>query len=159
MENRKVLIQKMSRGSSSIIIPELHLRVVWEKKNTKRLVPFEALKEALYMPGIEALFRIGHLYPVNKEDRIALGLEEEVEEAKETIVVLTDEQRQYYLTTATIPELKEVLSTLSPVQVDLLVEYAVANELGTVAKSDVIKRFCGKDIMKLTQFKRAKEED
>lgn len=159
MENKKVLVQKMGRGKTSLVIPELHLRVVWEKKNTKRMVPFEALKEALYMPGVEALFKEGHLYPVDKEDRIALGLEEEAEEAKETIVILTDEQRSYYLTTASIQELKDLLPTLSPTQLDLLVEYAVDNKLGTIAKSDVIKRFCGKDIMKITQFKRSQEED
>lgn len=157
MENRKVLVQKMTRGRTSLIIPELLLRATWEKKDTKRMLPFEGLKEALYLPGVEKLFKDGHLYPVNKEDRIALGLEEEA--TNEEIVVLTDEEREYLLTTATIPELKEKLSTLSPAQMELLVEYAVDHQLGTHTKSDVIKRACGKDIMKIIQFKRAQEED
>lgn len=159
MEDRKVLIQKLSRGRTSIVQPELRLRVTWETKGTKRMVSLESLKEALFLPGIERLFKEGHLYPVNKEDRIALGLEEEAVEAEEKMTILTDEQRHYYLTTATALELKELLPTLSPVQIDLLVEYAVNNKLGNIAKSDIIKRFCGKDIMKITQFKRAQEED
>lgn len=157
MENRKVLVQKMTRGRTSIVIPELHINTTWEKKDVKRMVSLEALKEALYTPGVDRLFRKGHLYPVNKEDRIALGLEEE--ETNEVMVVLTDEEREYLLSTATISELKEKLATLSPAQIELLVEYAVEHQLGTVAKSDVIKRACGKDIMKITQFKRAQEED
>lgn len=157
MENRKVLVQKMTRGRTSIIIPELHLRTTWERKDTKRTMPFEGLKEALYLPGVEKLFKDGHLYPVSKEDRIALGLEEEA--TNEEIVVLTDEEREYLLTTATISELKEKLATLSPAQMELLVEYAVEHQLGTHTKSDVIKRFCGKDIMKIIQFKRAQEEE
>lgn len=156
MENKKVLIEKMTTGKTSIIIPELHLNVTWDKRGAKRMVPLEGLKEALYRPGTERLFKDGRLYPVNKEDRVALGLEEE--ETNEVLVVLTDEEREYLLTTATIPELKEKLAVLSPAQLELLVEYAVDHELGTVAKSDIIKRACGKDIMKITQFKRAQEE-
>ena len=156
MENRKVLIEKMTKGQAGLVMPELHLRTFWEKKGAKKMVSFEALKEALYEPGVELLFKEGHLYPVNKEDRIALGLEEEITE--EIMVILTDEEREQLLTTATIPELKEKLATLSPAQLELLVDYAVEHKLGTVAKSDVIKRFCGKDIMKITQLKRAQEE-
>lgn len=156
MENRKVLIEKMTKGRAGIIIPELHLRTIWEKKGAKKMVSFEALREALFEPAVNILFKEGKLYPLNKQDRIDLGLEEE--EINEMVIILTDREREYLLTTATVPELKEKLATLSVAQLELLVDYAVEHELGTVAKSDIIKRACGKDIMKLTQFKRAQEE-
>ena len=51
-----------------------------------------------------------------------------------------------------------MLSKLSEVQLDLLVEYAVDNKAITMVKNDIIKRFCNKDVVRLIEIKRLKEE-
>lgn len=158
MVERKVLIQCMANSMVSINRPDVKVKVLWKGKGDKKIVAYDNLVEALYDSGTKALFDRGYLYVVNKEDRIALGFEDEEGELEKQ-VILTDEQRAYYLTTASIQELKDVLVTLSQVQIELLVEFAVDNQLISVAKNDVIKRLCGKDIVKLIEIKRAKEED
>lgn len=114
MAERKVLIQCMANSMVSINRPDVKVKVLWKGKGDKKVVAYDNLVEALYDSGTKALFDRGFLYVVNKEDRIALGFEDEEGELEKQ-VVLTDEQRAYYLTTASIQELKDVLATLSQV--------------------------------------------
>lgn len=157
MAERKVLIQCMANSTVSINKPDIKLSVLWKGRGDKRVISYENLQEALYDAGVKALFDRGYLYVVNKEDRIDLEFED-AEEQVEKQVVLTDEQRAYYLTQANMQEFKEMLSKLSEVQLDLLVEYAVDNKAITMVKNDIIKRFCNKDVVRLIEIKRLKEE-
>lgn len=158
MAERKVLIQCMANSMVCINRPESKVKIIWAGKGDKKTISFDSLVEVLYNAGDRALFDAGYLYVVNKQDRIDLGFEDEEGEIEKQII-LTDEQRAYYLTAAPISELKDLLPTLTETQLNLLISFAVDNKLATVGKSDLIKRFCGKDIIKLIEIKRLKEED
>ena len=47
MENRKVMVKSESTGRLSINLPELQLKMIWEKKGTIRPISFEDLQQAL----------------------------------------------------------------------------------------------------------------
>ena len=58
-----------------IILPDLHLNCVWSKKNTKQLIDFEVLLEALADDGIKSLFTNGILFIKDVNIKTALKLD------------------------------------------------------------------------------------
>ena len=155
MENKKVVIENLVKSVVSINIPELRLSRTWEKKGAKKTIDLEVLKEAIYDPGTEYLFKQKILYIDDKEVRIELGLEEPDSEEE---YILTDKQKKRYLTTLPVNELKSILPTLGSGQIQDLIDYAVENEIVDFERSEIIKKFTHKDIVKMVEFKRQKEE-
>ena len=76
MEN-KVKIENLVSSRVVLTMPEMRLRRVWEKKGAVKVIPFDQLEEAIYNPGVEALFRDGVLGIEDMEVKKALGLEPE----------------------------------------------------------------------------------
>ena len=155
MENKKVTIENLINSIVSINVPELRLSRTWEKKGAKKTIDLEVLKEAIYDPGTEYMFKQKILYIDDKDVRIELGLEEPDSNEE---YILTDKQKKRYLTTLPVSELKQVLPTLGAGQVQDLIDYAVENNIVDFERSEIIKKFTNKDIIKMVQFKREKEE-
>ena len=55
----KVKVVNLISSRVNINIPDIRLNRVWEKKGAIRIIPFEQLEEAMYNPGVEALFKEG----------------------------------------------------------------------------------------------------
>lgn len=161
MENRKVMVKSESTGRLSINLPELQLKRIWEKKGTIRPIPFEDLQQALYVPGVEYMFREGMLSIESMQDKIDLGLEPEgtKEDSPVNIIILNDSQKKRYLTVLPISEFKQELEKLPYEQVNSLVDYAIEKELMDMDKCNILKEKTGIDIIKAIQLNRqAKEE-
>ena len=94
MENRKVMVVSNTIGETIINVPSMHFRRVWERKGAKKPIDLEILREIIYDPGVEIMFRKGILYIEDMPTKIELNLEEEGTTTPTNIVVLTDEQRQ-----------------------------------------------------------------
>ena len=94
MENKKVMIVSNTIGEVIINVPSMHFRRVWERKGSKKPIDLDTLKEIIYAPGVEKMFRQGILYIEDMPVKIELDLEDEGTEAPTKIVVLTDEQRK-----------------------------------------------------------------
>ena len=75
--NDKVMVTSMVSGIISLNQPQHRLVKTWPKKGTKLPVDKDALREAIYEPGVEAIFREGILYIDDMDFKIELGLEEE----------------------------------------------------------------------------------
>ena len=125
----KVKVVNLVSSRVNINIPELTLRRVWERKGSVKTIPFSQLEEAMYNPGVEALFTQGILGIESMEVKRALGLEPEDAEAPVNIIVLNEAQMKRYLTVMPFRDFKENLEKVSQEQLMLLVQYAIDNKI------------------------------
>ena len=151
----KVKVVNLISSRVNISIPEMRLKRVWEKKGAVRTIPYEELEEAMYNPGVEALFREGILGIEDMKVKQRLGLEPEDTEEPVNIITLDDTQRKRYLTVMPLHEFKEKIQELPREQVMELARYAIDNEIANFDKSEVIKRLVDIDIIGSIQLNKA----
>ena len=155
----KVKVENLISSRVNIVIPELSLRRVWEKKGAVKTIPLEQLEEAMYNPGVEALFRDGTLGIEDMEVKRYLGLEPEDAEEPVNIIILNDQQRKRYLTVMPVAEFKEKIRELPIEQVRELAQYAIQNEIANFDKAEIIKKMVGTDIIATIQLNKADQEE
>ena len=154
----KVKVVTLISSRVNIVIPELSLRRVWEKKGAVKTIPLEQLEEAMYNPGVEALFRDGTLGIDDMEVKKYLGLEPEDAEEPVNIIVLNDQQRKRYLTVMPTAEFKEKVRELPIEQIRELAQYAIQNEIANFDKAEIIRKMIGTDIIGTIQLNKADQE-
>ena len=150
--DKKVKVVNLISSRVNISVPELNIRLVWERKGAVRTLPLEKLEELMYNPGVEALFSQGVLGIEDMEIKKELGLEPEEAEEPVNIITLNDQQRKRYLTVMPLPEFKENLKKLSVDQIRELAQYAIENEIMDYDKSEVILKRAGVDIIGTIQL-------
>jgi len=155
----KVKVENLISSRVNIVVPELSLRRVWEKKGAVKTIPLEQLEEAMYNPGVEALFRDGTLGIEDMEVKKYLGLEPEDAKEPVNIIILNDQQRKRYLTVMPTAEFKEKLHELPIEQVRELAQYAIQNEIINFDKAEIIKKMIGIDIIATIQLNKADQEE
>ena len=156
--DKKVKVVSLVSQRVVLTVPDIRLRRVWERKGATMVIPFEQLEEAMYNPGVEALFTQGVLGIESMEVKRALGLEPEDAEEPVNIITLNDQQRKRYLTVMPLPEFKEKLRELSTDQIRELGQYAIDNEIANFDKSEVIQKMIGMDIIGTIQLNKADKE-
>lgn len=155
----KVKIVNLISSRVNIDIPDVRLKRVWEQKGAVKAVPFDQLEEALYDPGVEALFREGILGIEDLEIKKKLGLEPEDAVEPVNIIVLNDMQRKRYLTVMPLSEFKTKIKELPLEQVRELAQFAITNELVDFEKDEIIKKITGTDIIGTIQMNKADKEE
>ena len=143
----KVIVKSLISSHVLLSVPELRLRREWEKKGAVKTIPFDQLEEAMYSPGVEALFTEGALGIDDMEVKIALGLEPP--EAKEpvNIIILTDAQRERYLKNMPMVDFRQKVKELPQEQLVELAEYAIAHQIVDFDKSELLLKLTDIDIM------------
>jgi len=154
----KVKVKNLISSRVNIDIPEMRLSRVWEKKGAVKVIPFDQLEEAMYNPGVEALFTEGILGIDDLEVKQKLGLEPEDTNEPVNIIILTDAQRKRYLTVMPTSEFKTEIQKLPLEQVKELARYAIENEIANFDKSEIIKKMIGTDIISTIQLNKVDEE-
>lgn len=157
MEN-KVKVVNLISSRVNINIPDIRLSRVWERKGAVKVIPFDQLEEAMYNPGVEALFREGILGIEDLETKKALGLEPDDATEPVNIIVLNDTQRKRYLTVMPTSEFKAKVKELPIEQVRELAKYAIDNEIVAFDKAEIIKKMIGTDIIGTIQLNKADTE-
>lgn len=154
----KVKVKSLISSHVLLSVPELRLRREWEKKGAVKTIPFDQLEEAMYSPGVEALFTEGALGIDDMEVKIALGLEPP--EAKEpvNIIILTDAQRERYLKNMPMVEFRQKVKELPQEQLVELAEYAIAHQIVDFDKSELLLKLTDIDIMSAIKLNRDNEE-
>ena len=155
----KVKVVNLISSRVNIDIPEVRLNRVWEKKGAVKTIPFDVLEEAIYNPGVEALFVEGVLGIEDMDVKKKLGLEPEDAEEPVNIIVLNDVQRKRYLTVMPLHEFKEKIKELPREQIAELANYAIENELADFDKDEIIKKITGVDIIGTIQMNKADKEE
>jgi hypothetical protein len=89
--------------------------------------------------------------------KIALGLEEEGAAAP-SIVVLSDNELNRYLTVMPIFEFKTKVKTLGREQIQALVDYAIEHELTPYDKCEFLKEITQTDLIRAVQLNREDKE-
>lgn len=161
MADRSITITSLNNGRVVLYEPYVRLNIAWEKKGVKRKVSLEKLKEAIWTPGVAALFTDGFLM-IDEADAanllVELGLEEEGTAPEEkNILILTDAQRKRLLSTAPLSEFKETFNKLGLEQRQQLADFAIENKLIDFDKCDYIKNGIGTDVISAVRL-RAEEK-
>lgn len=150
MENKKIMVVSNTIGEVSINIPSMHFRRVWERKGARKPIDAEILREIIYDPGVEKMFKMGILYIEDMPTKIELDLEPMGAEKPTNIVVLTDEQRQKLLAeSTTLAQFRELCDNMSKQELINLAEYAIEKEMVNIDKCRYLKLKTGKDIVEI----------
>lgn len=148
-DGRKVTVKSMVNYSVGLNIPDLRFKRDFTKEGETKTIDFDTLFEGVTSLGVRTLFDEGILYIDNKQDRIDLGLEEEGQ--PERFRILNRGQILKLLKVDHISKLQETLETLPREQINRIAEVAIEEKFTDFEKCNVIKKFCGIDVISSVQ--------
>mgnify|MGYP006976542856 FL=1 len=148
-DGRKVTVKSMVNYSVGLNIPDLRFKRDFTKEGETKAIDFDTLFEGVTSLGVRTLFDEGILYIENKQDRIDLGLEEEGQ--PERFRILNRGQILKLLKVDPVSKLQETLETLPREQINRIAEVAIEEKFTDFEKCNVIKKFCGIDVISSVQ--------
>ena len=157
--NERVMVTSMVSGRIGLVLPRLHINKVWPKKNTKLPVEKDVLREAIYEPGVEYMFKQGLLYIDDMDFKIELGLEEEGTKAPTNVIPMDEKYMNRVLKLMPIAEMKKAISAMNDNQKRELIDFASEQNDISFDRMDVIKKLTGIDVVKVIELKRSKGEE
>ena len=152
--NDKVMVTSMVGGTISAASLEHR---VWNKKGQKLPVSKDVLREAIYEPGIEYMFKKGILYIDDMEMKIELGLEAPGTTAPTEVLPVDDKYLNRVLKLMPISEMKAAIDKMSIVQKQELVDYASKQNDIQLDRLAIVSEKCGVDVLKTIELNRQKE--
>ena len=153
--NDKVMVTSMVGGTVSASALE---HKVWNKKGQKLPVSKQVLREAIYEPGIEYMFKKGILYIEDMEFKIELGLEAEGAKEPTQILPVDDKYLNRVLKLMPISEMKQAIDKMSLTQKQELVDYAVRQNDIQLDRLNIVSNKCNVDVLKAIELNRQKGE-
>lgn len=155
--NDKVIVTSMVGGNIGITLPHIRFNKTWPRKGTKLTIEKDVLREAIYEPGVEYLFKQGILYIDDLSFKIELGLEPEGAEAP-THVAVDEKYMTRVLKVMPIGEMKKAISEMNEIQRQEFVDFASSQNDISLERIKVIDQVTGANILKIIELKRLKEE-
>ena len=152
--NDKVMVTSMASGTISA--PSLEHRV-WNKKGQKLPVSKDVLREAIYEPGVEYMFKNGILYIDDMEFKIELGLEAPGTETPTEVLPIDDKYLNRVLKLMPVSEMKSIIDKMTIVQKQELVDYASKQNDIQLDRLAIVSEKCGVDVLKTIELNRQKE--
>ena len=152
--NEKVMVTSMVGGTISASSLEHR---VWNKKGQKLPVSKDVLREAIYEPGVEYMFKKGILYIDDMAFKIELGLESEGTTTPTEILPVDDKYLNRVLKLMPISEMKAAIDKMSVVQKQELVDYASKQNDIQLDRLAIVSEKCNVDILKTIELNRQKE--
>ena len=152
--NDKVMVTSMVGGTISAVSLEHR---VWNKKGQKLPVSKDVLREAIYEPGIEYMFKKGILYIDDMEMKIELGLEAPGTTTPTEVLPVDDKYLNRVLKLMPISEMKAAIDKMSIVQKQELVDYASKQNDIQLDRLAIVSDKCNVDILKTIELNRQKE--
>ena len=156
--NDKVIVTSMVNGLVSINMPQHRLVRAWPQKGAKLPVDKDALREAIYEPGVEYMFKNGMLYIDDMEFKIELGLEEEGTSKPTAIIPVDEKYLERVLKRMPVAEMKAAIKVMNTEQRDSLFEYATTQKDIQLDRIQAVKEVTGTDLLKVIELKRQREE-
>ena len=152
--NEKVMVTSMVGGTISA--PSLEHRV-WNKKGQKLPVSKDVLREAIYDPGVEYMFKNGILYIDEMNFKIELGLESEGTTTPTAVLPVDDKYLNRVLKLMPVSEMKASIDKMSAAQKQELVDYASKQNDIQLDRLAIVSEKCNVDILKTIELNRQKE--
>ena len=158
--NDKVLVVNMVNHSVSISLPQngYLVRKSWPQRGAKVLIEKEALREAIYNPGTERIFKKGILYIEDMDFKIELGLEEPETKAPTKIIPMDEKYLERIMKRMPIAEMKQTIKKMSRDQLQELIIYASSQNDIQLDRISAIKELTGTDLFEVIKLKRQREE-
>lgn len=156
--NEKVIVTSMVNGIVGITMPNSRIKKIWPKKGTKLPVEKEFLREAIYEPGVEYMFKKGILYMDDMDFKIELGLEPEGTTKPTEIIPVDEKYLHRVLKLMPISEMKAAVAKMSDNQKKELLDFTVEQNDIQLDRLNVIKELTGIDVLKVIELKRQKGE-
>ena len=158
--NEKVVVTSMVSQSVGIDLPQNGYKVqkYWPQKGTRVTIDKEMLREAIYEPGVEYMFKTGMLYIDDMDFKIELGLEEEGAKQPEKIIPMDEKYLDRVLKRMPLSEMKMAIKKMSPDQVQELILYATKQNDIQLDRLSAIKELTGTDLFKVIELERQKGE-
>ena len=156
--NDKVMVTSMVSGRIGLVLPNLRMNKVWPQKGTKLPVEKDVLREAIYEPGVEYMFKKGILFIEDMDFKIELGLEEEGTKMPTNIIPMDEKYMNRLMRLMPLGEMRTAVSKLSDDQKRELADYASNQNDVSMDRVAVLKELTGIDILRVIDFKRQKEE-
>ena len=153
--NEKVMVTSMVGGTVSASSLEHR---VWNKKGQKLPVSKDVLREAIYEPGVEYMFKNGILYIEDMDFKIELGLESKGAKAPTDILPVDDKYLNRVLKLMPVSEMKAAIDKMSIVQKQELVDYASKQNDIQLDRLAIVSEKCKVDILKTIELNRQKGE-
>ena len=151
----KVMVTSMVGGTISV--PSLNRRV-WNKKGQKLPVGKDILREAIYNPGVEYMFKNGILYIEDMALKIELGLEEEGAKVPTQIIPVDEKYLNRVLKLMPVTDMKKAIDAMTSIQKQELIDYAVLQDDVQLDRIKIVSDKCGVDVLKSIELNRQKEE-
>ena len=155
--NDKVIVTSMVGGNIGITLPHIRFNKAWPRKGTKLAIEKDILREAIYEPGVEYLFKQGILYIDDLSFKIELGLEPEGTEVP-THVAVDEKYMTRVLKVMPIGEMKKAISEMNEIQRQEFVDFASSQNDISLERIKVVDQVTGANILKIIELKRLKEE-
>lgn len=160
MNERMVLVQNVS--NATVVLSFAGASFVRELRGdgAKTYVPFNILEIGMSEPGVDVLFNEGYLYIPNKQDRIDLRMEMEIDE-DESIdeKVMSKEDMLKMLQKGDAVEIKTALTKLAIEQRKKLAEIAIENKITGYGICKLIKDFTDIDVIKAVKTREEESQD
>lgn len=154
--NDKVIVTSMVGGNIGITLPHIRFTKTWPKKGTKLSIEKDILREAIYEPGVEYLFKKGILYIDDLAFKIELGLEPEGVETP-TVIAMDEKYMTRVLKLMPIPEMRKCIKEMNDIQKQEFVEFASSQNDISLDRISAIKELTGFDVLKIIELKKLKE--
>ena len=151
----KVMVTSMVGGTISASALN---HKVWNKKGQKLPVSKDILREAIYEPGIEYMFKNGILYIEDMDLKIELGLEAEGTKIPTQIIPMDEKYMTRVLKLMPVSEMKKSIDEMSMVQKQELVDFAVKQNDIQLDRIKIVSDKCGVDVLKAIELNRQKGE-
>lgn len=155
--NDKVIVTSMVGGNIGITLPHIRFNKTWPRKGTKLAIEKDILREAIYEPGVEYLFKQGILYIDDLSFKIELGLEPEGAETP-THVAVDEKYMTRVLKVMPVGEMKKAISEMNEIQRQEFVDFASSQNDISLERIKVVDQVTGANILKIIELKRLKEE-
>ena len=156
--NEKVIVTSMVGGNVGLTLPHLRVNKTWPKKGTKLPIEKDVLREAIYEPGVEYMFKNGILYIEDMDFKIELGLEQEGAKAPTAIIPVDEKYLERILKRMPVSEMKQVIKGMNENQKRELIDYAAGQNDIQLDRLNALKELTGVDLFKVIELKNQKGE-
>lgn len=145
--NNKIKVINMQNHAVSVKVPSALFQREWPGYGAAVMIEKEKLEELLYDVGFKYMLDNGILYIEDLQAKKDLGLEPENATVPVNITVLMEADKKRYMTVMPIKDFKAQVKKLNQEQLNLLVDYAIANRYADFDKANTLKELTGRDII------------
>lgn len=162
MENKLVIVKSATSTPVGLKVPTHNFSRQWTGYGMTHKIPLSTLEEIYYDAGAKYLFENGYLEILDKEAKVALGLEEEGDnnEVEERVLILSPVKQNALLKKADFDEFKETVDSLKEGQIQELVKRAIDSKVSDMNKLKYLGDKAKVDLVEyIRELEREQEED